>query len=794
MTTFDDMEQAAIEESTTCAANDHLPSVTEQREKIAQKEQKAVSCLRLVLLAVLVVSAIVVSVVLYLYTSAKETNEFESQFESDSFKVFESLGLHLDLTLGAADSFVFKMISYAKASSNQFPFVTIPDFGVQAAKVLSSSAFFYMGTYIKVANDERVDWENYTSDATNTYWLEENIQQVQVDDPNYHGPIVDDEYSTSNFLFNYNDEFLPEVVPYNDTSNYYLPSFQHYPSVPDPYYPPYNWNAMGYPDYAVPFTHAMHTKTVTMTGVVNQAFDPNDEYQVYNAELLSAWAENYISTEEDPTEPYFELIYPMLNAVDKVQIDTSTVEPAVGVLSFAYYVRDLVRDILPPNSKGIVVVFQNTCDQVFTYQVDGAETTYMGIGDHHDPKYSHMGRTARLPDLSGQVAKVYTGLPLDTESCVYSVTVYPSQAMQDRYVTSKPIFLAVGAFVIFLFTSAVFLLYDLYVARRQQIVKHRAEASGAIVNSLFPEQVRNQLYEEHQPAQEHQQQPKTKLSSAAAGASDLTADSSTTTLSPTAGKPIADLFDSTSVFFADIVGFTSWSSSRTPIEVFELLEALYGAFDVIAKRRRVFKVETIGDCYVAVTGIPNPQADHAVIMVKFARDCLTRMRQVLQDLVGTLGAATLDLDMRAGVHSGPVTAGVLRGEKGRFQLFGDTVNTAARMESNGKAGMIHVSQATADELTKAGKSSWLKLRDEKITAKGKGEMQTYFVMMSPARTSIASTSGEAMALHSIDEPPAGNNAQVLDSINQGDEVYDEGMAESAVSSDDEALEPATVEV
>jgi hypothetical protein len=83
--------------------------------------------------------------------------------------------------------------------------------------------------------------------------------------------------------------------------------------------------------------------------------------------------------------------------------------------------------------------------------------------------------------------------------------------------------------------------------------------------------------------------------------------------------------------------------------------------------------------------------------------------------------------MRVGLHSGPVTAGVLRGERARFQLFGDTMNTAARMESNGQPGRIHVSEETADLLRKAGKSHWVKPREEKIVAKGKGELSTFWV-------------------------------------------------------------------
>jgi class 3 adenylate cyclase len=134
-----------------------------------------------------------------------------------------------------------------------------------------------------------------------------------------------------------------------------------------------------------------------------------------------------------------------------------------------------------------------------------------------------------------------------------------------------------------------------------------------------------------------------------------------------------------------------------------LLETVYAAFDAIARHRGIFKVETIGDCYVAVAGLPEPIKNHAVVMAKFSNDIMNQIHMMARRLEVSLGPDTGDLTLRIGLHSGPVTAGVLRGERARFQLFGDTVNTAARMEQAGIKDKIQISQATADYLIAGGK-------------------------------------------------------------------------------------------
>ena len=115
-------------------------------------------------------------------------------------------------------------------------------------------------------------------------------------------------------------------------------------------------------------------------------------------------------------------------------------------------------------------------------------------------------------------------------------------------------------------------------------------------------------------------------------------------------------------------------------------------------------------------------------MARFAHECLLKMNELVKSLEVSLGPGTSDLAIRVGLHSGPVTAGVLRGEKCRFQLFGDTMNTASRMENTGTRNKIHVSDDTANLLMQGGKGHWLTEREGRVNAKGKGEMKSWWLM------------------------------------------------------------------
>lgn len=262
---------------------------------------------------------------------------------------------------------------------------------------------------------------------------------------------------------------------------------------------------------------------------------------------------------------------------------------------------------------------------------------------------------------------------------MYSFHLFSSSEYESASKTDLPYIFTVAVCVIFSAMALTFLVYDRFVRRRNSKVIEAAAKSNEIINTLFPQQVRDRLFANKQQ-DSNTGNTKSKLKNMmntgdyAASSDDEEIDDDIMYKT----KPIADLFPETTILFADIAGFTAWSSVREPSQVFILLETLYRAFDEIAKKRRVFKVETVGgtcsilcyikldclrgllkvpllyfamlDCYVAVTGLPEPRKDHAVAMARFARDCLIKMRSLSKKLEVTLGPDTGDLAMRVGMH------------------------------------------------------------------------------------------------------------------------------------------------
>uniref|UniRef100_A0A1A9W1K2 guanylate cyclase n=1 Tax=Glossina brevipalpis TaxID=37001 RepID=A0A1A9W1K2_9MUSC len=178
-----------------------------------------------------------------------------------------------------------------------------------------------------------------------------------------------------------------------------------------------------------------------------------------------------------------------------------------------------------------------------------------------------------------------------------------------------------------------------------------------------------------------------------------------------------EMFDSVSILFSDVVTFTEICSRITPMEVVSMLNAMYSIFDTLTERNTVYKVETIGDAYMVVAGAPEKDANHAEKVCDMALDMVEAITDLKDPSTGQ------HLRIRVGVHSGAVVAGIVGLKMPRYCLFGDSVNTASRMESTSSAMKVHVSESTKEFL---GPIYKLTERGE-IDVKGKGTMKTYWL-------------------------------------------------------------------
>ncbi|NES81324.1 MAG: adenylate/guanylate cyclase domain-containing protein [Moorea sp. SIO2B7] len=179
---------------------------------------------------------------------------------------------------------------------------------------------------------------------------------------------------------------------------------------------------------------------------------------------------------------------------------------------------------------------------------------------------------------------------------------------------------------------------------------------------------------------------------------------------------IADSFTNVTVLFADLVGFTQLSATISPAEVVDLLNKIFSRFDQLVEKYGLEKIKTIGDAYLVVSGLPNPRDDHAEAMADMALNMQESLNQFNQQ-------TDQSLRIRIGIHSGPVVAGVIGLKKIAYDLWGDTVNTASRMESHGIPDEIQVSEITYEFLR--GKYQFEERGS--IPIKGKGEMNTYLL-------------------------------------------------------------------
>ena len=182
-------------------------------------------------------------------------------------------------------------------------------------------------------------------------------------------------------------------------------------------------------------------------------------------------------------------------------------------------------------------------------------------------------------------------------------------------------------------------------------------------------------------------------------------------------RTIADYFPGASILFADMVGFTPMTAAMAPAAMLELLNEVFTFFDSLVDKYGLEKIRTIGDSYMVASGVPRPRPDHAQALARMALD----MRDYVQT---NPTCVSRQLNFRIGMNSGPVVAGVIGRKKFIYDLWGDAVNTASRMESHGTPGSIQITRETYELI----KGEFVCEPRGTIQVKGKGEMQTWYLV------------------------------------------------------------------
>ncbi|MBI2303861.1 MAG: response regulator [Chloroflexi bacterium] len=189
-------------------------------------------------------------------------------------------------------------------------------------------------------------------------------------------------------------------------------------------------------------------------------------------------------------------------------------------------------------------------------------------------------------------------------------------------------------------------------------------------------------------------------------------------------RPIADTYAEVTVLFADLVGFTQWSALEPPAELIESLNRIFSAFDRLAEEHGLEKIKTIGDAYMAVAGLPMPRPDHVEAAAGMALD-------MLEAIAGVRRSTNKRFRLRVGMNTGPVVAGVIGTKKFIYDLWGDTVNTASRMESHSMPDEILVTAEVYERL----RDRYVFKQQPPLSVKGKGRMQTYLLKGKVSRLS-----------------------------------------------------------
>lgn len=535
------------------------------------------------------------------------------QFERSSSEIASVSRQKVEQLFQTLDSFAFSITSQAeselKLSGQRWPFFSIQDWSQKAEKLVNATVSKDPWVILApiVQEEDRTEWGQYMQQNTLS-WVQESISNEGLGGQFTVSGILN---RTASFIYQLDAESAYQPTEISRTGES-LPIWQLYPFQ--------SQNPATVPYFSMGLDTLSTTKMADLYRVSKQVSGPTMDITNLTSVTGATLPASHIM------QPIYDTTHPGSKEL-------------VAVVIYRASWIGYIEDVLDDDAKGIHIVLRFSCPNdpnkmsISAVRTGGSTTTV--VGDVHDRTYEHLEHMETLVDLG--IDQAPDGV------CVPKVTLhlYPTKDYYDsieRIIT--PTQTASIILAVFGLPALVFFLYDYLVGRRQIQFINRIALQEMIVSNVFPSAIRDKIYDEGGRRK--------------SGDFDIVTAAESSLDSEEAPPPMAELFPSTTVVFADIAGFTAWASAREPQQVFILLESLYGAFDQIAAENGIFKVETVGDCYVAAAGLPIVEAtldlDHASAACLFANDCVRKMKEMTRRLEVTLGPDTTDLELRVGIH------------------------------------------------------------------------------------------------------------------------------------------------
>lgn len=435
--------------------------------------------------------------------------------------------------------------AHATTTTTSWPFKTFPNFEQVVTNYREVTHSRMIATLPAVRDSEKAGWEAYTNEEQG--WIKDSYESIGL--PIEPIPIHPN-------IYNFVDGHATEAH-----EGPFFPLWQLSP-------PPRN------------------------TGLVNYNVISNENFESAlkiaegkHEALLTQITDLSLLIDDAPDTHESLLVQPVV--VDAQDISSQVVASIMASISWDTFFTDIVR----AGNKGMHCVLENTCGDKLTWKIDGGLAVFEGLGDRHDPAYDEYEYVTKLAPFLTTTAENTPGY------CEYEIHIFPTSQIEEQFVTKKPQVYTAIIVSVFIGLAICFLIYNHLVQVRQRAAQEQAAKSEALVQSMFPAEVRDRLFngedkDGEQPTMKERFLDGSKREAQKYRLKNFLDEEGAVSERSTVDKdkPIADLFPNTTVMFADIAGFTAWSSVREPSQVFTLLETVYKAFDKSAKKRKVFKV------------------------------------------------------------------------------------------------------------------------------------------------------------------------------------------------------------